>query len=242
MQKAINGLFRSLPFFLIILFQFISAEGQNNISDSLNKERIQYIQNVLDEGRPNANGWWYGWLYGYTAATVGQGAVFFLSSEKSTRQDMALGAGTTFLGAMGQIIAPMVPGKAPQSLSLMEEDTPEERSQKLVKAEELLKASALKEKVGRSWQYQTICGIVNVSSGMITWIGFKRNVWAGVGNFALNTVITEAQIWTQPTRAMKDYQEYCRKYKDGAIPTAMKPEHKWYVNIYPGGIGVKLVF
>jgi hypothetical protein len=39
----------------------------------------------------------------------GQAAVYFSSDDKSLRQDMALGAATTFLGAMNQLITPIDP-------------------------------------------------------------------------------------------------------------------------------------
>jgi hypothetical protein len=136
----------------------------------------------------------------------------------------------------------MIPGYAPGRLKQIPEDTKEARLQKLDNAEEFLKESALREKAGRSWQVHAVAGVVNVSSGLITWLGFKRNMWAGVKNFALNTIITEAQIWTQPTRAVKDYQNYCQRFKTGENPIALKPDISWFASISPGGIEIKIVF
>jgi hypothetical protein len=93
---------------------------------------------------------------------------------------------------------------------------------------------------GRSWKTHAICGVVNLSSGMITWLGFKRTVWAGLGNFALNTLISEAQIWSQPTRSIRDYKEYNKKYKSGTTSYYLKYKLKWFVSAYPGGIIVSL--
>lgn len=229
-------------FILIFIFQPVIVLSQDEIPDSLINKRIQYIQNVLDKGKPNANCWWYGWLIGYSAATIGQGAVGISSDVKGTRQDMFLGAATTFLGAAGQIITPMTSGSAPDLIAQMADDTHEARLQKLSDAEKLLKESALREETGRSWQAHAISGVVNLTSGLIPWFGFRRNVWAGVENFALNTVITEAQIWTQPTKAMKDYQNYCQKFKPGEKPVSLKPDITWFVGVAPGGIDVKIVF
>jgi hypothetical protein len=234
--------FKLIFFILIFIFQSVILLAQDAIPDSLINERIQYIQNMLDQGKTNANRWWYGWLAGYSAATIGQGAVCFSSNKLGTRQDMALGAGTTLLGAAGQLLTPMTPSYAPDRLTKIPEDTHEALQQKLDDAEELLKASAQREKDGRSWQTHAVAGVVNVSSGLITWLGFKRNVWAGLENFALNTVITETQIWTQPTKAMKDYQNYCDKFKSEKSPVAMKSDINWFASVYPGGIEIKLVF
>jgi hypothetical protein len=227
---------------LICFFQFHHISAQVEIPDSLIMERIRVIEKMLIRGKPNADRWWYGWLAGYSAATIGQGVVYLSGDDKALRQDMALGAATTLLGAAAQLLTPMLP--SPNDLiNENTKDTHKARLQKLSNAEELLKASSLIEKSGKSWQIHAVTGVVNVSSGLITWLGFKRDVWAGVGNFALNTIITEAQIWTQPTRAMKDYKAYCKKYGPGENPGSEKSGMiSWFVSAGPGGINIKIVF
>lgn len=227
---------------LCFLFQINPALAQNELSDAQTQERLQAIRHMLEQGKPNANRWWYGWLSGYSAATIGQGAVYLTCENKETRQDMALGAATTFLGAMGQIIAPTVPGTAPDRLAQFSENTLEERSNKLRKAEELLRECALQEKFGRSWKTHAITGAVNLSSGLVVWLGFKRSFWEGVGNFALNTVITEAQIWSQPTRAVEDYDNYSNKHKSGEKLGARKFAPSWSVALSPGRVGISILF
>ena len=231
-----------LVFFILVIFQSLSLSAQDEIPDSLVTERIQCIQHMLDQGRTNTNRWWYGWLAGYSAATVGQGAVYFLSKEKGTRQDMLLGASTTFLGAAGQLIEPLNPGHDADVLSDISESTPADRLRKLSVAEEMLKKTAHREKQGRSWQTHALCSAVDLSSGLITWLGFKRSVWAGVENFALNAAITEAQIWTQPSQTRKNYRLYCNKYKSGINPVAYRSKLTWYVSVYPGGTVIKVMF
>jgi hypothetical protein len=229
-------------FMLILIFQYSKLSAQNGNPDSLTKEQIQYIQNSLELGKPAAKLWWNGWLYGYSAATVGQGIVFLASNELKTRQDMALGAATTFIGAAGQLLMPMDPMFAPDKLARIPGDTPEARILKLQNAEELFEASAAREKEGRSWKMHAISGAVNVGSGLVTWLGFDRTISAGLWNFALNTAITETQIWTQPTRAIKDYKQYCEKYKSGVPQASDKLKTSLFVNAIPGGVSLRLVF
>ena len=229
-------------FLLIFMFQFSQLSAQNEIPDSLVKERIAYIQKMLDKGKPAANLWWNGWLYGYSAATVAQGAVVFTSDKLKTRQDMALGAATTLVGAVGQLIMPMTPSSAPAKLVLIPGETVEERIKKLTYAEELFEASAIREKDGRSWQMHAASSAVNLGSGLITWLGFDRTIQSGLINFAINEVITEVQIWTQPTRAIKDYKKYCEKYIDGKPIGLYKPKPQLFVSAFPGGLALKLVF
>lgn len=227
---------------LFVLFQIYPALAQNELSDAQMQERIQLIQQMLEQGKTNANRCWYGWLIGYSAATIGQGAVFLTNEDKETRQDMALGATTTFLGVMGQIITPMVSGIAPDRLADIAESTLEEKSNKLLEAEKLLKECVLREKDGRSWKTHAIAGAVNLGSGLVVWLGFKRSIWEGVGNFALNTVVTEVQIWTQPTRAIKDYDDYIKKYKSGEKLGCRKSETRWSITISPERLGISILF
>jgi hypothetical protein len=233
---------------LIFLCRVNQASAQNELSDSEIKERLQFIQQALERGKSNANQWWYGWLIGYSAATIAQGAIGLTSDDKSTRQDMALGAATTFLGAVGQIITPMTPGSAPDRLAGISDgrdvtcNVSAERKEKLVIAEKLLRECALRERDGRSWKAHAITGVVNLSSGLIVWLGFRRSAWEGLGNFALNTAITEAQIWTQPTRAIRDYDNYNKTFESEQKLSCRKPGRNWFVNIYPGAIGIGVMF
>jgi len=234
--------FGTLVFLLIFTFQFSESFGQSEIPDSLVKVQIQSIQTMLDQGKPAAKFWWNSWLYGYSAATMVQGIVFLESKKLKTRQDMALGAATSLIAAAGQLLMPMVPASAPKKLVLIPGDTPEERNIKLKKAEELFEASAKREKDGRSWKMHAASGAVNLGSGLVTWLGFDRTLSAGFWNFALNTAITEAQIWTQPTRAIRDYKKYCEKYKSGLPQASNKLKTSFFVSAFPGGLTLRVVF
>jgi hypothetical protein len=234
--------FQRYAFFFVFIIQILPLSGQDPISDSLIAERLQDIHKLLDQDRIKAQRWWYGWLAGYSAATVGQSIVYFSSENKSTKQDMVLGSATTFLGAIGQLLTPIVPRSSSVGDSQIAQSVSPEQSKELYNSEELLRELALREKEGRSWKVHAVTGAVNIGSGLVTWLGFKRSFWDGVGNFALNTVITEAQIWTQPTRAIKDYKNYCRKYNSGSPQNVLKPEKEWLVRVYPGGIGIQLNF
>lgn len=235
-----------IPAILLVLtalcFQAGNAYTQDTLSDSLVKERILVIQEMLDHGEKGANRWWYGWLVGYSAATLAQGAVAITSDNLPTRQDMALGAFTTLLGAAGQAFTPRTPGYAPDRLREIPGGTPEANLEKLQEAERLLEESALREKSGRSWKTHAINGAVNVGCGFIVWFGFNRTFPEGLGNVALNTTICEAQIFTQPTRAIRDYADYCQRYKPGQSLSYDSPRLTWFFTMVPGGVGMKMVF
>ena len=228
--------------FFVLIFQFLHLSAQVQLSDSLVKERIQCIQKMLDEGKKNANLWWNGWLVGYGALTVGQGAVSLMSTDENTKIEWAFGSFTSLIGVASQVFMPMVPGYAPDRLALITENNKEEEIKKLNIAEDLLKLSVLREKTGRSWKMHALCGIVNVGVELIYCYGFNQPGGTAIRYFAINTAISEAQIWTQPTKAMKDYKNYCKKYRPIENLGIYKQKPEWHVGVYPGGITACLVF
>lgn len=227
---------------VIFLLQAVLLHGQDAIPDSVTDYRIQNIQLTALQDRQNAQIWWYGWLAGYSAATAGQAIVSASTGNPATRQDMVLGAATTLLGALGQVITPIVPKNANADFPSFSEYITGEKPLSEEQAAELLKTLAIREKEGRSWKTHAMAGVVNLGSGLITWLGFKRTVWDGLANFALNTAVTEAQIWTQPTRAIKHYERYLREYHPEAGVAPSQPESELTVSVFPGGVAIKIDF
>jgi len=242
MKVITDRLFLTILLLLILCSPSTKLQAQNEIPDSLVVERIQYIKNTLEHDKMNIKCWWYGWLGGYSAATIGQGVVYFAGKEKGTRQDMALGAATTLLGAAGQFISPLIRGRESIQLNSISETTEIERLNKMAIAEKLFEECALREKLARSWKNHAICSAVNLSGGLITWLGFKRSFGAGLGYFVLNAAISETQIWTQPTLARRNYKKYHQKYLENEVGISYLSQVNWYLEAYPGGLGIRVVF
>jgi hypothetical protein len=200
---------------------------------------IRDFQQTVQSDKKNAKIWWCSWIGGYSALTAVQGMVAISSDEKSVRQDMVLGAATTFLGAVGTILSPVVPGK---SYMLDQGFRANDSSKTMNYYETMLREIAAREKAGRSWKVHAAAGVVDLGSGLVTWLGYKRTVWDGVINFALNTVIAEAQIWSQPMRAARDYKKYLAAKGRNLPITLEKPKNRLYFGAYPGGLMIKAVF
>lgn len=241
-----------LPATIILLFvlsfPFSKVSGQVAVYDNVADSKLQFLKSTLHADYQRTQRWWYGWLGAYSAATIGQGAVFFMSDSKSMRQDMALGAVTTLLGAAGQFISPFMPNKEFSQFSSLSENSDNDKLKKLAAAEKLLFQWSERERMALTWQNHILCTAVNIGGGLVTWLAFqdnsgkKRTIWDGVANFALNTVITETQIWVQPTLAKRQYKKYCQRYLTGTESYSYVPEVNWYIETKPGGIGLKLTF
>lgn len=205
-------------------------------------ERIKVIQKILDRSIIQTDIWWYGWLGAYSAATVGQGVVAAVSDDLSVREDMVLGAGTTVLGAAFQLLTPLDVRAYANKLSEMPDSTADEKSKKLMAAELYLSDLAALEQGGRSWKIHAMNTAVNAASGLITWIGFKRSVWDGVANFLINSAITELQIWTQPTRTLRDFRKYQQQYLQQKPIHAKSNPAEFYLKTTPVGVLVGVRF
>jgi len=246
-----NKYFLTCFFILIVVFRLYSQNAseilikssQNQFPDTLVSyndqesdielsNRLQMIYKMLDKNERASKNWWNEWLVIYGVATLGQTAVACYTRSKSTREDMVLGAGTTLVGAFGQFLSPVKSGYEAESF----------RKEELKQAETYLKTQAELVRTGKNWQKHAISGIVNLSSGLITWIGFKRSVWDGIANFALNTVVTEVQIWSQPCKAKRDYQQYCNMFGISNFKPSIMPELEVYAHVLPGGIGLEIIF
>ena len=243
MKKKTNQWILGIILLMIFSLHISSVTAQNAVPDSLVSKRLHFLKVTLDHEKVQTQRWWYGWLGIYTAATIGQGAIFFTSHNETTREDMGLGAVTTLLGIAGQFISPLIPNKETEKFNLLPEKTTEEQLKKLAKAEELLKDCIKREKISRNWQNHALTSAVNIAGGLITWLWYdKRTFQDGLVNFAINEVVTETQILTSPTFAKRNYKKYCRRYLNQDNSISYTPEANWYLQAYPGGLGIRVVF
>ena len=227
---------------MVALAGAAAAQDQNDLSDQEVSRRLGYIQTVLDEGQTNAKVWWYGWLAGYTGATAGQMAFYSTTDDEKTKQDMAAGAGTTALGAIGLLIQPMDPARLPKELRAIPGDTPEARRTKLATAESYLRRSAAREESGRSWKAHAIAAVVNMGAGLAIGLRHDRPFSDGLITFAVGQLVSEAQILTQPKRAIRDLREYEARSDWSSASSWSDAPRDWYIGAWPSGFAVGFRF
>jgi len=239
---------RSVQAFFIIIFFLISITGTGSLygqaskRDSLDPGIRTDIKRLAAENRHAANTWWYSWLAGYGAATVVQTGIAVTSPELKTRQDMWNGAATTFLGVVGLLATPLVPKESEVNKLMSEGKDVGHIYTSSDFSESMLKDIARREQFGRSWKVHAVTGVVNIGSGLVTWLGFKRTFGEGMVTFAINTVITEAQIWSQPIRAVRDYKKYIQVRSNGKLAGPALPSKQWIMSATPGGLNIRLRF
>ena len=198
-------------------------------------ERIDFIQASFDEGQTRAKLWSYTWTAIYGAATGIQ--TYQAISSGHDRVSNIVGASESFLGVAMLIVDPFHARSSGSDLRNISGSTLEERKTKLDKAEKWLERNYKQEKLGRSWLSHVGVLVVSIIGAGIVWH------YEGHKNGIINALATaaggELMIWTQPTRGIKDYNDYHSKYKDAYDRV---PEKNYFIAPSPSGFVAGVYF
>ena len=198
------------------------VEADLKSSESNIKERINFIQASFDKGQTRAKLWSYTWTAIYGAATGIQ--TYQAISSRHDRVSNVVAASESFLGVAVLVVDPFHARSSGSELREISESTPEEQKTKLDKAEKWLERNYKQEKLGRSWLSHLGVLVVSIIGAGIVWQYEGRN------NALINGLSAiaggELLIWTQPTRGIKDYDDYHSKYKDAYDRI---PEKKYFI-------------
>lgn len=106
------------------------------------------------------------------------------------------------------------------------------------KAESLLRETAQGEWGGRAWWNHLGALVVNGVAALVLWKAFgqARDAWVQLG---VGMALSEAQIFSQPTRAVEDYREYRRLFVEGTQPAGLPAGGpSWGLAPFPAGLGM----
>lgn len=219
----------------------------SNLSGQQVQERLNFINNSLQAGEGTSRFWYWGFLGLYSAGTITQLSLYFAAPSLESdpvkleylREDMMTGTITTGLGAVFLAISPMPSMYARNQYMKMADDTLEQKREKLSRAEEALRMSAVWEKENRSFLIHAINFGVNLGAGLVIWLAFNRTIVDGLLTFLPGFAVGEIQIFTQPTRAIHDWERYEAKYASGsAYQFRQNDDRLWHIAAAPGGLMV----
>jgi hypothetical protein len=220
-KNRTGNLLRSFSFSILAVFlcavQAVHAEVPTDTPG-----KIRWIQERLDQASGPARRWQYGWSTAYAGMSFlysAQASSLDESDEDHDRYDAVVNASSSFLGFAGMMIDPLKTYEAADSLMRMPGTTDEDIRIKLEKAEALLREAAERERRGKSWQNHLLAGIVNLAAGVAVALDDHRN-GDGAAMFAAGMLVSEIQIYSQPTHTLKALEEYCG---GGKLPVAGKP-------------------
>jgi hypothetical protein len=190
------------------------------------EQRLAWIDAHLSVTARRARLWTWGWGVGLVAATVANAVPLgFVSADQ--RIDWYVGAGTTVIGIVPLLIAPLdviadaralhqrVTARAPGH---NDHDTNDDVCQLLADAETRLLRDATNQSDGQRWWLHVGNVVLNTGVGLFLGLGYHH--WgAGALNAISGSVIGEAIILTQPTGSIDDLNVY----RSGALAGAPGP-------------------
>jgi len=192
------------------------------LDDAAVNARIDFIQQSLDAGQARANVWYWGFTGVQAGSAIVCGILIFAERDKpGALENNIISTAQSLLGFFGLIIDPMFAGYAHKKVRALPGSTADERREKLSAAESWLQRSAKREKAGRAW-YNHVLGLaVGLTGGLLLAFAFEETDWKdGLLNFGIAVAVNELQIWTQPTKAIKDWDSYQATY--GTSSTARR--------------------
>lgn len=229
---------------MVLCLSYASAFAESLKDDEVSR-RINFIQDRLDAGTINAKRWQYSWMcaYGFGAEVqLGLATTLTEKDDRDNQFDNIVGGVTNLLGVGDLAFDPLVSYNAADKLRELPANTSQEKKAKLQYAEQLLKRCADREESGRSWQTHALAGIVSLIGGVaITCDGGRGG--DGAGFFAASMAVSELQIFTQPTRAISDWQSYSQmSSKDFAAGSVNFQPDRFFITATPQGIFCTYLF
>ena len=181
--------------------------------------RLHFIDERLARTAHRAQVWTWGWGIGIGVATVGN-LVPLLFVAPENRIDWYVGAGTTVIGVVPLLIAPLdvIGDSRALGARLAARSPTDDVCALLADAERTLVRDAQNQADGQRWWLHVGNVVLNTGVGLFLALGYHH--WtAGAFNAIFGTAVGEAIILTQPTSSIDDL----RAYQTGALGAPAKP-------------------
>jgi len=191
----------------------VGAGGVDRLGAIDGESRLHWIDTHLSATAHRAQVWTWGWGIGIVAATVGNLAPLPFVA-KDNRIDWYVGAGTTIVGIVPLLIAPLdVVGDARRlHAEVLAGTSADTVCRLLADAELILVRDAKNQEDGQRWWLHVGNVLLNTGVGLFLGLGYHH--WgAGAWNAFGGSAIGEAIILTQPVQTIQDL----RRYREGAL-------------------------
>jgi hypothetical protein len=224
---------------LLLLAQPVRAESDAPPDEEV-QARLHFLRDKLQAGVTTNMLWYAGWSSFYGAAMVAQLARVGFTDNTAERADLIVSASKATIGVVARLLRPPSAIHGSRELTGMPERTAEERWRKVVRAEALLARNAKESDQRYSWIAHTVNLALNIGGGLIVWLGYDDFV-RGASSAGIGIIVGEVQIWSQPWRAKRDWQEYQRRFgARAAVPSSVRLT--FTPAVIPSGAGAMIGF
>ena len=231
--------FQNLVGFLILLMCALPAQADQKppLSEADMERRMAFIEERLNEGRTHARYWQYGWSGFFAASAAFQGYKAIESDSSDNEVNHAVGAVKSAAGLTLMLLRPIPAAKGAAPLQDMPATTRDQKEARLEAARDMLNTNARRARARKSWtRHLTGIAVNLIGSAVIASIGDTDDaVISGLTGIAIN----QANIWSQPSRAIDDLADYQK-----AFPAVSETNDvSWQLTpIAGGGLGVTIRF
>ena len=200
----------SLVVALFVWLPHASAEPADRLSGDISnaelEQRLKFIETRLARSSPDARVWQYGWTGFHAAAAVAQGVLAVDANDSDDEANYIVGA-VKSTGALAQmLIKPLPAVQSATRFQALPSGSREERLHKLTQGEALLHENAGRAVTRSSWKRHLIGIGANLLGGVaIAAFGDSSDA---VTSTLLGVAVSEASIWTEPSRAINDLEDY----------------------------------
>ncbi|WP_455235154.1 hypothetical protein [Thiogranum longum] len=176
------------------------------ISDAELDQRLEFIQTRLAKQRPGARYWQYGWTGFYAISTAAQGILAVDADDNDDEVNYIVGA-VKSTGALALLLLRPLPAvHSSTELQAMPSQSREQRIRKLEQGEAMLRENAMRAGERTSWKRHFV-GIAGNLIGGVAIAAFGDSSDA-VASTLIGIAVREATIWSQPSRATTDLEDY----------------------------------
>ena len=213
-----------------------SAQSLHDISDEELDDRLRFIESRFAALNPNASYWQYGWTGFYAATALGQTALAIDEDDSDDELAYYVGAVKSAGGLAQMLLKPLPAVTSQESFQSMSSQTREERLAKLEHGEALMVENAIRAQQRYGVKKHSIGIIANLVGGAV--IAAYGDSSDAVPSAVLGIAISEANIWTEPSRASTDLDDY-RSQFDGLQKSS---ESSWRLTPTFGGAVLQVAF
>ncbi len=217
------------------------AQSHHGISDSELDQRLKFIESRLVGLNPNASYWQYGWTGFYAVAAAGQAVLAIGEDDNDDQTSYIVGAVKSAGGLVQMLIKPLPAVTSYSGFQSMPSQTRAERLLKLEQGEALLHENANRalQRYGwkrHGWKRHVISIAANLLGGAV--IAVYGDGTDAVTSTVVGIAVSEANIWTEPARAVTDLEDYRNNFRD-AQRTGTRD---WHLVPASGGVALQLSF
>lgn len=185
--------------------------------DADTEARLQFLETRLEEGEHAMDWWWGSWMAVFSIGVVYSFVDGALENDGSNQAAAFFQGGKSALGVTQLLLRPHVGRHGADRVQRIEKSSAEGCRERLALAEKSLRQAAKEGNIRRSWAAHVTSLALNLGVAIAIDEGWddEGDAWR---DFGVSEASSEIHIWTHPTRAVRDWDEYQRQYNN--LPAA----------------------